>query len=218
MEQQQRSNNNNALSITGKLLPVADKNAATKKKRRGAMHMIKVALFMLRRRSGKSKSAEAVASNGGVLNRLVGSMRPLHLQSNGSPRHITNNSNSIDDHPKQQNSDVVNITSTQQMHPTSPAGSSSSSPSSSSGEDGMSRYASVGNLTELESRYASAVNLRELDEDDEESEHEYDENGGDEMIDVKAEEFIAQFYAQMRLQRLNSVDRRYNEMIERSIS
>lgn len=219
MEQQKPENA--ALSITGKVPVAADKNAppvaASKKKSGGAMHLIKVALFMLRRRPSKSKPVEMVASRG-TLNRLVGSMRPLHLQS-GSPRHSTNSNNSIDQ--KQPYYDGVILASTQQQ-PMSPAASSASSSSSSAG--GMSRYASVGNLTELESRYASAVNLRDLDsscedeDEDEDSEYGYDENGGDEMIDVKAEEFIAHFYAQMRLQRMNSIDRRYNEMIERSIS
>ena len=161
---------------------------------------------MIRRRSGKSKSVD-VASRG-IWNRLVGSMRPLHLQRNSSPstpHHAIGNK-------IEPNDDVIST-----QAPMSPAASSSYS----SAEDGMSRYASVGNLQELdtESRYASAVNLRELDPSDEsESEQTvYDENGGDEMIDAKAEEFISQFYAQIRLQRLNSMDRHYNEMIQRSI-
>lgn len=54
------------------------------------------------------------------------------------------------------------------------------------------------------SRYASAVNLQELDVCDSEKEEDPDEVfdaiTGDDMIDVKAEEFINQFYQQMRLQ------------------
>jgi hypothetical protein len=70
------------------------------------------------------------------------------------------------------------------------------------------------------SRYASAANLEELDRsEDEDDDHEAyrDCNGGDEMIDVKADVFIARFYEQMKLQRMSSVDRRYHEMNERSI-
>lgn len=81
-------------------------------------------------------------------------------------------------------------------------------------------------------RYASAVGLNELvqssdddcekqevkviveDEDDDDDEEYFD---GDEQIDDKAEEFIAQFYQQMKLQRLDSTDRRYNERSERSL-
>lgn len=203
---QKPSEKNNALTIctagSGPPAPAA-------KKRRGAVHMIKVAMYMIRRRSGKSKSVD-VAASGGIWNRLVGSMRPLHLQSQSSPTHATRMSTN------EQNDDVKSI----QAPPMSPGSSSSSS-----SEDGMSSYASAANLQELdgtESRYASATNLRDLDpnSDDHETEYNqinYDENGGDEMIDAKAEEFIAQFYEQMRLQRLNSMDRHYNEMIQRSI-
>ncbi|XP_062215865.1 uncharacterized protein LOC133916269 [Phragmites australis] len=44
-----------------------------------------------------------------------------------------------------------------------------------------------------------------------------EEGGGDAGVDVKAEEFIARFYAQMKLQRQISW-LQYNEMMERSIS
>ena len=62
------------------------------------------------------------------------------------------------------------------------------------------------------SNYASAIGLSDLLEDEgEESNKEemfcYDE--GDEMIDAKAEEFIAHFYEQMRMQRMDSMDRRH---------
>uniref|UniRef100_A0A0A9B6D4 Uncharacterized protein n=1 Tax=Arundo donax TaxID=35708 RepID=A0A0A9B6D4_ARUDO len=44
-----------------------------------------------------------------------------------------------------------------------------------------------------------------------------EEGGEDAGVDVKAEEFIARFYAQMKLQRQISW-LQYNEMMERSIS
>ncbi|KAF3789794.1 hypothetical protein EJ110_NYTH17686 [Nymphaea thermarum] len=59
-----------------------------------------------------------------------------------------------------------------------------------------------------ESRYASAGNLLELDE----SQGERD--GEPNAIDMKAEEFIAKFYAQIRLQRLDSINR-FEEVGER---
>jgi hypothetical protein len=40
---------------------------------------------------------------------------------------------------------------------------------------------------------------------------------GDDMIDAKAEEFIAQFYQDMRFQRMDIVDQRYNEISMRSL-
>lgn len=141
---------------------------------------------MIRRRSsGKTNPQELASGGGNMFNRLVGSMRPLHLQTNGE----------------------------------SPAKSQPESPSmtSSSSSEMSSQYGSAANLQEMdkcESRYASAVNLRDMDVEDS-----YDEiDDGDEMIDVKAEVFIAKFYEQIRIQRLNSIDRRYNEMVERSIA
>ncbi|KAL6968591.1 hypothetical protein U1Q18_034392, partial [Sarracenia purpurea var. burkii] len=83
------------------------------------------------------------------------------------------------------------------------------------------RCASSMNLQELErgsrdGRYARAMNLLELDlkgesdeDDDDESDEKFDDKGGDEMIDAKAEEFIAKFYNQMKIQHLKSVER-YN--------
>lgn len=73
-------------------------------------------------------------------------------------------------------------------------------------------------------RYASAANLQDLDQNDGEDEEinndkvssNVDGEDEDEMIDAKAEMFIAQFYEQMKLQRSES-DIRYNEMIKRSI-
>ncbi|CAI0469772.1 unnamed protein product [Linum tenue] len=52
------------------------------------------------------------------------------------------------------------------------------------------------------SQYASANSLADLDEKEEEEHGDcyYDGVEGDEMIDSKAEEFIARFYHQMRLQ------------------
>lgn len=189
---------------------VPHKEETATKKRRGGVQFLKVALFMIRRRSGKSKSVD-VASKG-IWRNLVGSMRPLHLQSNASPPP------SIEGAP--------NMTSMSERYDDVmlPPASPGSSISSMSSEDGMSsRYASAVNLQELDkessSRYASAVNLQELDKECDD-----DLVGGDEvlvvddeLIDAKAEEFIAQFYEQMRLQRLDSMDRRFEEMNKRSI-
>lgn len=158
----------------------------TVKKRRGGVRLLKVALFMIRSRSEKSKSVDVVSR--GLWKRLVGSMRPLHLQSNTLPPPAIRNELKMTPPTSERYEDV-------QFGPHSPVGPMSSA----SSEDSMSRY-------------ASAVNLQELDPTNGE-----DENSGDDMIDAKAEEFIAHFYEQMKLQRLDSVDRRYNEMIKRSI-
>lgn len=63
------------------------------------------------------------------------------------------------------------------------------------------------------SRYASAQNLQELDREGGGGNDDDCDYGGDEMIDAKAEVFIAQFYEQMRLQRLDSINR-YNQMMK----
>jgi hypothetical protein len=78
-----------------------------------------------------------------------------------------------------------------------------------------SQYASTTN-----SLYASAVGLNEMVEEEKEEEivNKDDIVGdGDDMIDAKAEEFIAQFYQDMRLQRMDIVDHRYNEISMRSL-
>nr|KYP47555.1 hypothetical protein KK1_030750 [Cajanus cajan] len=67
------------------------------------------------------------------------------------------------------------------------------------------------------SRYASAEGLNELVKSEEEKESREEDGDGDEMIDSKAEEFIAQFYQQMRLQRFDSMDRDYIERSNRSL-
>ncbi|KAA8543047.1 hypothetical protein F0562_021458 [Nyssa sinensis] len=169
-----------------------------KKKKRGPFSLLKAALFMTRHRSnGKSKSLQVEVASKGMLNKIVGSMRPLHLQDDDSPPPLL-----IANSPSPTVEPYEDLLSP----PMSPASSSSSS------ADSMSRYASATNLQELEkggeSRYASAADLRELDNEEGESDDEIDDNmAGDDMINVKAEEFIAHFYRQMRIQSQESMDR-----------
>ncbi|WOL15812.1 hypothetical protein Cni_G24593 [Canna indica] len=54
------------------------------------------------------------------------------------------------------------------------------------------------------SRYASAVDLQALDVGEDEGDAEVDAGEGSGEINVKADEFIANFYEQMRLQRVES--------------
>ncbi|ERN06614.1 hypothetical protein AMTRI_Chr01g135260 [Amborella trichopoda] len=72
-------------------------------------------------------------------------------------------------------------------------------------DGGMSCYASVENLVELDKNGGEGK----------EGSEEIREESFD-SIDEKAEEFIAQFYEQMKLQRLDSMNR-YFQMIQRSI-
>lgn len=131
----------------------------------------------------------------------MGSMRPLHLQSNQSPRSVSDSA-TIFYSPKSPATDCGGNVSefVAEEEPYSP-----SPPST---------------------RYASAVGLNEMVQGDEENEkqgviveecEEFIDGDGDEMIDSKAEDFITQFYEEMRLQRMDTVDRLYNERSQRSL-
>lgn len=165
------------------------------KKKRGGNQILQAAMFLLRRRPSKKNlkapSVERVASKN-AWKRLVGSMRPLHLQDNpSSPR----------------SPPVFEIAA-----PSTPTGSEAGyedvlpppmSPAHAT--DFMSRSSSEDSM---QSRYASAVNLQELDRSEQDDDKSKDKgtdvyDGEDEHIDAKAEEFIAQFYHQMNLQPLD---------------
>lgn len=167
-------------------------------------------------RSQKSRVVPVDEESKSVWRKLVGSMRPLHLQSNNSPpAQPKNNSN-------RKLKKMVTM-------PCKSAANYSLS------EDGFEYAASdfTNSPSPLHRRYASAIGLSEMVPEDEENEkEEYNviaeneneeeesdegDGNGDDMIDAKAEDFIAQFYQQMRLQRLDVVDRRYNEISQRSL-
>ena len=141
------------------------------KKKRSAMNMIRVAIFMMRRRSSKSKR---LAVHGGktrsIWDKLLGSMRPLHLESNQSPPASLIQSDDNKDAPQ-----LLALPSPDH-----------------GGEEALftaiQSPAVMASSLEGCSKYSSAIVLSELDSD------------GDEMIDTKAEEFIAQFYAEMKQQ------------------
>ncbi|KAK7284601.1 hypothetical protein RJT34_19350 [Clitoria ternatea] len=175
----------------------------TPKKKSSPMHALRVALFKM---GGKSRKSIKVAQDNNnndndsprsTWKKFVGSMRPLHLQSTRSPRAVSQPASPASSDSKTDIGGSVSDFPTEE-EPFSPSPSSS--------------------------RYASAVGLNEMVHSDEENEKpevivEEDEHAdtGDETIDAKAEEFISQFYEQMRLQRLDSVDLRYIERSERSL-
>jgi hypothetical protein len=130
----------------------------------------------------------------------------MHLQSDQSPPQSINVENNLKKVIIEKNSNV-DIQSEDGFD----YGSVSSLPLS----PDSSQYASATN-----SLYASAVGLNEMVEEEKEEEivNKDDIVGdGDDMIDAKAEEFIAQFYQDMRLQRMDIVDHRYNEISMRSL-
>ncbi|KAL2556652.1 uncharacterized protein Fot_01391 [Forsythia ovata] len=155
--------------------PAAD---GGKKKKRGAFSLLNSAMSILRKRQNKkpAKSDKSkLDSSNGNWKKLVGSIRPLHLQDNKSP--------------PPSNPSLSTSTSLESfddlIRPASPFFSTASSSSSVSG----------GTM----SQFASANNLQELDEEDD-----YDSVAGDAMVDAKAEEFISRFYQQMWRQKLEN--------------
>ena len=144
---------------------------------------------MLSLKSEKSKSAPTDAVS--KWKKLLSSMRPLHINSNRSigdrvPMAPLTSKEVVEQSkvyaPSVASEDVEQLELF--TPPWSPAPKSTGS---SSGQT---------------SQYASAQNLQELDEQSEEDDEDsyYDDKFGDEKIDMKAEEFIAKFYGQMKLQ------------------
>lgn len=163
------------------------------------MHLLKVVLYMLRPKSSKSKSFQNTAVSSFSWKGLVGSMRPMHLQSNQSPPPSMEAKPAIMLEPQsmpvgEQNEEAVNPPLSTQAFVSIQSPASSISACSSEIDSDLSQYESP-----LNQEIHIIKPCGEITED----ECCYDEDAGDEMIDAKAEEFIAQFYEQIRLQNLN---------------
>ncbi|KAK3194218.1 hypothetical protein Dsin_025528 [Dipteronia sinensis] len=164
------------------------------RKKRSAMHILRVALYMLRRKSGKSKTSIHVdVASKGPWKKVLGAIRPFHLQSHQSPTNF-------DIEAQAQAPAPVTPMIEHYEDVFSPKFIASPSTPCSS-VDGMSQYASALNLQELD------VCTEDEEENEDEDDMHYDEDGGDEMIDTKAEEFINNFYEQMRLQQREYMSR-----------
>ncbi|XP_030454671.1 uncharacterized protein LOC115675979 [Syzygium oleosum] len=165
---------------------LTDSQAPVGKKKPGGMNIFRAA-WLRRRRCPEKKAGGPIngdPSSKGMLNQVVGSMRPLHLQSHRSPQHPRMQGATAPPSTNEQYEDVL-------WSPVStPRRMTCLSPRSSASEEGTSRF-------------ASAVNLADLDCESEDGDHNPDIEEGDETIDVKAEQFIAQFYEQMRTQNCN---------------
>ncbi|KAF8036799.1 hypothetical protein BT93_C2498 [Corymbia citriodora subsp. variegata] len=169
--------------------PLADSQAPAERKKPGGMNIFRAA-FLRRRRYAEKKAADGEPANGDpspkgmLLTKVVGSMRPLHLQSHRSPQHPRVLGSLAPPLGSEQHEDEL-------LSPMSmPSRMTRSTSRSSASEEGGSRFASAANLVDLDSG----------SEDDDQFPH---IEGGDETIDVKAEQFIAQFYEQMRAQNHN---------------
>ncbi|XP_019162033.1 PREDICTED: uncharacterized protein LOC109158603 [Ipomoea nil] len=151
--------------------PLHDKGL-TKKKRTRSFSLLKAALNIFHDKPSEKEENKKPKKKSNDWKRVVESMRPLTLQDKSpSP------SPSV---PRSPSSSFENLT----LYGTVPVSPSVSSVSSRSGM----------------SQYASAPNLQALDTGSDDPDEVFDAIGGDEMIDVKAEEFITQFYKQMKLQ------------------
>ncbi|XWS46582.1 hypothetical protein CRYUN_Cryun14cG0080400 [Craigia yunnanensis] len=171
-----------------------------KRKRSTPMEVLKAALFVLRLKSSKSKSKSIqanVASNFSWKG-LVGSMRPMHLQSHESPPLAIEAKPAI--MPEPESIHVGEQTVEAIMPLLSPmVDVLTRSPAFS-----ISSYGSVSDMSQYESPKLNLEEIYVIKPSEEVTEEEwYDNDGGDEMIDAKAEEFIAHFYEQLRLQNLN---------------
>jgi len=207
-------------------------------------NFFKVVVFMMRGHSRKTKSIMPIDNvSKGMWKKLLGFMRPMHLQSNQSPPQILNGDNN---HKKVVIENNVNSTIDNQgedgFHNASEFLNSPSPTRSGLASVASSRYASAVGLSEMVEEEkeeeivekdnnnnnnendddmidADAAGLNEMVEEEKKEEiadkdsnnNEIDE---DDMIDAKAEDFIAKFYREMRLQRM---DVRYNEMSMRSL-
>uniref|UniRef100_A0A7N0SZ60 Uncharacterized protein n=1 Tax=Kalanchoe fedtschenkoi TaxID=63787 RepID=A0A7N0SZ60_KALFE len=186
---------NDGKNVDAKLGNKQLKKGKKRSKRGGQTNVWKAALlfFLGRRKATKAIQAQVV-SDANNWTMLVGCMRPMNLQGNestlmlpdASSTEVMNEEVSVKEMTVvgKQHEEEEDVNKFQAViTPLSPSSSSSLSECS-------------------DSRYASALNLQELDKsgsnDDDESE-EFDDTQGDAMIDMKAEMFIAQFYAQMRI-------------------
>ncbi|XP_010556708.1 PREDICTED: uncharacterized protein LOC104825949 [Tarenaya hassleriana] len=171
-----------------------DQDTAKEKKRSRGMHMIRVVMFMLRRRRRKPFKP-------GFWRRLVQSVRHL----NKDPACVTiipssditmlalpgkKATGEEEEVAAKDGGDVIEQLSETLEGFTVPSSSSS----------GISGYGSAMSLRDME--YPDYYDEYDNDDDDDDDDGRggYGVGGGDDMIDVKAEEFIAKFYAQMRMQ------------------
>ncbi|XVE73395.1 hypothetical protein DITRI_Ditri11bG0114700 [Diplodiscus trichospermus] len=204
MEEVSKPSSMISISISGdKNMAPDDQNGfplLKKRKRSAAMHLLKALLYMLRLKSRKSKSKsiqDNVVSNFSWKG-LLGSMRPMHLQSDRSPPPpfkvkpalIVPVPEFIPVGEQTEEAITRPLSPTANVSPLSPAFSISS-------------YGSATDLSLYGSPRNQEIHGIKPCEEITEEECRYNDDAGDENIDAKAEEFIAQFYQQIRLQNLN---------------
>ncbi|PIN01023.1 hypothetical protein CDL12_26476 [Handroanthus impetiginosus] len=170
-------------------------NVETKKKKRGAFGIFSAALFMLRKRPGEKGAKKSITNQNSTASnanwtKLVGSMRPLCLQE--TPQSPTAAAAAQTPQPADETTkEIIQLQKQPSAAESIEEMISPASPFSTSSSGTMSQYASAASLQDL---YNCS------DDEDEDPDEVFDAITGDEMIDAKAEEFIAQFYKQIQLQ------------------
>ncbi|CAA0828246.1 Unknown protein [Striga hermonthica] len=170
-----------------------DTNIKKKKKKSGAFGIFRAALLMMRKQSGPRKPALKNTDfvmkdkdNVTLPTNNINSTNNSWTQFVGSvrPLHLQETTQ-VPPLKEEKNDEAVEVESV--------AGSSSSR--------AMSQYASASSLVDLD---------ESSDDEDEDPDEVFDALTGDEMIDAKAEEFIAQFYKQIQLQKTTARAHHYH--------
>ncbi|MED6110306.1 hypothetical protein PIB30_041742 [Stylosanthes scabra] len=179
-------------------------------KKQRSKNIFKVVLSKMRGRSEKPKELQHQVDDDGSNNKnksswrkLVGSMRTLqmHNTDSSSPARTPRAPNTMQS-PSETNESAFHSFPDSPMYQFSPM--SQFSPASS-------RYSSAEGLNKLVENHDERNKGTRRDRDDD------DHSDGDDMIDAKAEEFIAEFYLQMKLQKLNQMDPHYGRISKRSL-
>lgn len=192
----------------GDQLEIEQINKMTMKKKKPSrgMHMFSVVMFMLRRRRRrktfntrfwrrvvesvrKVRSEITIMPSSNFINTIV-------LPPAPPPLPATDMGGDSGDHNDNDNDDDDDNDSGDRLSEAMEVFTAASSSSSS----GISGYGSAMSLRDLDYPYDDDI-------DEEEDECYSDIEGGDDMIDEKAEEFIVRFYAQMKMQNQVYTDR-----------
>ncbi|MED6192546.1 hypothetical protein PIB30_011072 [Stylosanthes scabra] len=173
-------------------------------KKQRSKNIFKVVLSKMRGRSEKPKELQQVDDDGPHHNnnkssswrKLVGSMRTLQMQNvdSSSPARTFRTPNTMQSPSETNDNDAFH------SFPNSPMSQFSPMSSRYSSAEGLNR------LVENDERNKGTRKERGDDDDD-------DHSDGDDMIDANVEEFIADFYLQMKLQKLNVMDPHYRRIM-----
>ncbi|KAL1293683.1 hypothetical protein HN51_054309 [Arachis hypogaea] len=174
-------------------------------KKQRSRNIFKVALSKMRGRSEKPKAIQVDddGSRSDTWRKVVGSMRTLQMQDDAADHYSS--AASSPSNPTMVKSPSIDRF---ESFPNSPLSNFASS----------SRYSSAVGLDKLVENDESLTEYEQHEKEDITKKHDDDDHSdGDDMIDAKAEEFIAEFYLQMKLQKFNKMDPHYRKISQRSL-